>query len=305
MGAFNMNFMKSESWIKTVEIGLGARHINTIDSSGLELLWSVFTRGPVKAAYVNFPVGLEKKDASSDEQLEQHLKQLKNYGVSFANISAPKYLRQNSDFSWLHKASLPETVIDDLQNWSLNRIAASSRRKVTKSITNEVSVRTVNAIDGELLYQMYTESIRKHSGKTKYTKDYFLALCRLCSTSTDFSLGIVKTKSSESAGFIVIGHAERVSYYLHGGMLEDFKSLSPGHIAMVWGIEQARLKGSDRFNMLTSPASQHGLIRFKECMGGGTYSRHHYQISLNTIGLLAVSALSWVGKIDTLFRLQK
>lgn len=299
------SFFESESWLNILEVGLSARHLTTRDSNGHELSWAVFTRWPVKAAYVKFPLGLEGTDVCFKSSLEQHLLQLKDHNISFANISTPENLPLKLGFSWLHTASLPETVIDDLQNWSITRIAPTSRREVNKCLKNDVSVHIAKETDGEIIYEMYNESISRHSGKMKYSKKYFMELCKLGSSAIEFSLGIVRTKYSDNAGFIVIGHGDGTSYYLHGGMLERFRSISPGHISLVWGIEQARLRGNRQFNMLTSPSAQQGLVQFKERMGGNTYLRHHYRVPLNLSGRLAILTIHWMGKTASSSRSNK
>lgn len=270
----------AERWVKVLDESIAN---GSTDIGGV--WWTRFSRGPFTAAYPNFPFGLDGARQPITECINSAVPILRAAGVDLLRLSAPEctvlpgLLTPGS-------TSLVETSIADLQAWDVARLAPETRRKLRRCVASGLTMRPVDARDGEAMYRLYRATLARRRAVARYTPAYFDALCRAALEHPAFLAGKVM-HGGDTAGFIVVRHDATTSYYLHGGYDEMFASLRPGYMAMVWALQQCRARGASRFEFLASPADQPGLRRYKESFGGTSRVRVHWDLPLTASGRVA------------------
>lgn len=277
------DFLDGEAWGEVLRKGLGCRRLRTSDDGvGASIVWSVFRRATLAFAYPRFPAGLGES-IHENRVLASHLRQLRHAGVDVAQLSSPVLAALELAGS-RRSVSLPETVIDDLASWTEQRIAASAMSKIRRARKLGLRVDFAGNDDGPLLHRLYAESVVRKAGVERYGCNYFVELCHLASIDPRLSIGLAYSDTANPVGFIAVAHGQWESYYLHGGYQGSAAALRPGYACMHWAISQAKLRGSERFNFLVSPARQVALVKFKESFGGSTILRHHASVALSWRG---------------------
>lgn len=273
--------LRAPMWRTALQMGLGGAPLTTChDDHSID--WTVFKRWSIRASYANFPVGFES-DLEISPFFDKHLEQLSGAGVDLVMASMPASLALQPQ-GHCPIARLLETRISNLESWGQHRLASSTRRKLNRAKRLGFFVRDARPEDHETVAALYRESVTRKAGRIRYGTLYFRELCDIACRSAAFSIGMVCDATEEVVGFIALAHSDSKSYYLHGGFSSRAASGRPGFLAMEWGIERCKALGCTEVNLLTSPARQTELERFKESFGGTSTVRLHYRIPCSTKG---------------------
>ncbi len=243
--------------------------------------WTLFSRGPVTAAYTRFPLGWAGHEPELAGLPLAACERLRRAGVDLLRLSAPRHLlaagRSGID--------LPETILEGLSDWDADSLGAGMRRKFAAGRKAGLQVVPVAAVDGSLLHGLYRDTVSRQGGALRYTRSYFDGLCRIAGGP----LHAVKVLDGDQSpvGFLVYALDGSTAVYLHGGYRAEAGAARPGYFAMRWVLEHCRALGALKFNFLVSPADQPSLVAFKESFGGRTTLRAHWQQSLSLSGRLA------------------
>lgn len=292
----------SVQWRDIIKSGLGGRIVCLSGPNGERMPWTLISRVGLTVAFPRFPVGLVPGDEWLIADMETVKVALLEKGVDLIKMSAPATFLTKSITGNEDVISLPETCILDLHAWSADALSATVRRKFRFAESYGLVIQSVEVDDGRELHRLYINTIKRQGGRVRYTFKYFEALCSETQKSSVISVGKVVTPNNEIVGFIVVGHDERCSYYLHGGFDERFSTQRPGYFAMRWAIELSRNRGKELFNFLVSPKGQPTLRAYKESFGGQTLERLHWQQSLTSLGFATILALKAVERFRTIFR---
>ena len=281
-------FFHSSTWFSVLEGGFGARTFKT--SFDLSLSFTVFRVGPFSLAYINFPIGLTDVRESYELGKNDILQILREKNIHILNFSTP-YI--NTPFNRYRIRSLPETSIENLENWEESRLAADVRYELRRSQREGLRVREVDDRDYKHLHKIYKSTVTRHKGQVRYTSDYFSALVRISkeNNNLDCKIGFFSDEDRPCA-FIIVAHDGDTAYYLHGGYEEQYAHLRPGYKLISLAIAHARDSGCKKFNFMASPEDQPSLVKFKEKWGGNTYRLVSYRKPINLTGITLVKILN-------------
>jgi len=260
---------------------------DVIGHGGVE--WTVFSFGPLRAAYPNFPIGLTEKNISVLRDFTSTTTVLKSRGVDLARISAPSSLRIPERSGVIN---LPETRIADLSGWDTGALSAQTRRKIRKCHASGLSISHVTATDATPLHNLYLATIRRHNAKERYPRHYFERLCEASNNSEDVVVAKALIRE-EIAGFIALKLDEKCVYYLHGAYDDKFSRARPGFFSMEWAIQYSKKRRKTQFNFLTSPTDQPALRQYKESFGAESRMRAHWNESFTPLGYVASEFLKF------------
>lgn len=251
------------------------------------LTWTMFSRGPLIAAYPNFPIGLTRETAELLLSMGPALAALRAREVDLVRLSAPS---DSAPVPEQGAVLLPETRIEDLQNWSASELSSQMRRKFRKARLAGLEVQSATGKDAEALHGMYVQTVQRHRTKPRYSLEYFRCLCLEATRNADVI--VAKAMMAEDiAGFIALRLDKNVAYYLHGAYSDEFSRIRPGFFTMEWAIQHCQSLGMREFNFLTSPRNQPALRKFKESFGGSSDLRAHWDRALSWSGSAAVLAI--------------
>ena len=253
---------------------------------------TVFKKGPLTVGYLGFPIysqtESENEPYSVDRMLnaialmkeKPHLLRLPVSAFSNIHLNIKKYFVENTI----------ESCITDLCEW--NDLKTSTRRRdlryaqkrlIGKNITPDYNISSDEA------FNIYNEAIKRNSGKLRYSKKYFESLTNKTNAPWVSFFSMREEKHIKSLT-ITVRHADTV-YYLHGGGTPEALRAGASDLAMSIAITDAKNKGAKRFNFLSSPEKQPGLIRFKEKWGGESRQALTYSIPLTRLGSLIIFVL--------------
>jgi len=290
-----MGYLDDEEWLDLLRSSFkGAALVSDGASEGLHrLVWFVFRVGPLRVAYPRFPVGLEADDLANVEELRWHLTQLRNGGVDVAQISLPESSGVQLTVGH-HSVDLPDTTIQDLQSWSEAALTQSCRTKVRRAARAGLIVDGARPEEGRVVWRLYQQTITRHGGAARYPQKYFERLVELAAAGGCLRVGVARSPIHGAVGFIATAVNGSRAYYLHGGFDDAAARLRPGYLCLEWAIREAIAARCTEFRMLTSPARQTALVRYKESFGGTTQLRRHFSVpSSYFVGRIAACALAW------------
>jgi lipid II:glycine glycyltransferase (peptidoglycan interpeptide bridge formation enzyme) len=174
----------------------------------------------------------------------------------------------------------PETAITDLQTWDIGDASSNVRRDLKKAQRAGVSIAESVGLElADALYGIYHDTIRRHRGSLRYTRPYFRNLLQLSRTNPRLRVSVALVEGKVGA-FNVAAIDGSQSFYLHGGIDLDASSMRPGALLMDGAIRWAQQAGCESFNLMSSPADQVSLIRYKEKWGGTTRLHRTYTLKL-------------------------
>ena len=140
-------------------------------------------------------------------------------------------------------------------------------RKAEKSSLMPAEI--VGPAQGDAIYGMYQDTVRRHHGSLRYTREYFEGLIRLDLNNDRVRLVGVSAED-RLADFAATIRDKDTSYYLHVGTDPALRHLCTSDLLMRDIISQAQADGSSCFNFMTSPQDQPMLVRYKEKWGATT-----------------------------------
>ncbi|HEY9036604.1 MAG TPA: GNAT family N-acetyltransferase [Pseudomonadales bacterium] len=281
------------AWLAVIDQGLGCQSeiVSAPDAADNTVALSGFRRGPWRAGYANFPVGLNGEHRWFFEPfITGNGKRIATHKIDLLRIN----IDETDVTHWTHLTppdqQLPDTTIPSLQAWDESTLSSDTRYKLRRSHRDGVRIRESTTADAALVYQLYSAAIAKNSGSLRYTPRYFEALTNLAAQHRQLQIGIAEADGAP-CGFIAIAHDADASYYLHGGFFAQYRKLRPGYSAMAWAIHQSIDRHSNAFHMLPSPADQAELVKFKESFLGVTTQRLYWDIPLTARGWALKKAL--------------
>ncbi|HSS65596.1 MAG TPA: GNAT family N-acetyltransferase [Gammaproteobacteria bacterium] len=251
----------------------------------------VFPLGPFRMGYLGFPAGGGIGTLSAPASIAENLDCL-SYGRRIDAIRVPISGFSRPLLSTQRSVSAPETAIVDLAGWSADRLPPPLRRNLRKFQRSDLELRPcVDARgDAERCYRLYRGTIDRHRGRRRYSRAYFRALLEL-SLSSDRLRCTGAYAGGELAGFLVAACSGATAFYLHGASDPRFQMARPSDALFENAILWAKGVGADLFDMMSSPPSQEGLVRFKEKWGGTTRQHRTCTVAVSRIGGLAVGLL--------------
>lgn len=291
-------FFHSQAWSKVIEQGFGARNLKI--SLGTPVAFTLFKGGPFRLAYVNFPIGLVDIEETLAVITPDIAEFLRSQGAQVLHFVTPHLTQEIGQLGDIY---LPETLIENLVNWEEARLPAEVRYKVRRSRREGLRARKVSIEDSKYLYALYKATVARHGGQIRYTLKYFQALTALAEQNQylDCRVGMPADRD-EPCAFIVIAHDGDTAYYLHGGYDARYAYLRSGYGLMNLAIAYARDNGCKVFNLMTSPADQPALVKFKEKWGGVTRQIVTHREPLNFAGKVLIRALCWRDRFFKLLR---
>lgn len=242
---------------------------------------TLFRVGIFNIGYLGFPVGSASLSSVAIDTLQDADYPIPIHILRFAPSAFGAVDVSNQDtLPNLTPITIPETAITDLQKWNMASLP-KLRRDIKKA--NRSGLDILEAHSGnhdETLYRLYKTTVRRHAGNLRYPPIYFKGLVEL-SEETELIRCLLATKDDQIAGFIVTAQHGETIYYLHGGFNPIFRTYGVSDKLVHGAIEQAQQSGAECFNLMTSPADQPSLVKFKEKWGAVTRPQNIYTIEVD------------------------
>lgn len=248
------------------------------------LALTVFKKGPARMGFLGFPVSGISLHTVYQEFIEQALKAIKNMPnkplwVRFSTELHNVFL-SNDTFTYKTDNSI-NTCIDGLNLWRLE-----SSKKIAKDIKyaeKKCSALTLSSVaSGTELYELYRAAVTRNTGSVKYTAKYFAELQTL--TTGERAKLYVLRNDSEAVGMMIVVYERNTAYYIHGGTNPNYMRLGVNDFLMRHAIQEAKENNLSRFDFMSSPIEQAGLIKFKEKWGGRSKNYITYTVATSLIG---------------------
>ena len=116
---------------------------------------------------------------------------------------------------------------------------------------------------GDSLFDIYSQTVKRHGGSIRYSAVYFQELIKLSAVQPRLRV-LIATRNTDIAGFLVVARHGDTAYYLHGGATPEFQKSSPSDLLLNNAIHNAQQARSQTFSLMASPPQQPSLIRYKE-----------------------------------------
>ncbi len=243
---------------------------------------TVFRIGPFRIGYIGFPSS--RIIGGNELELEDMKKLYRIILAGKVHLLRLTLNIQNSPVtpSFPFSVSL-ETEIQDLQNWNHSYLPSSVRRNIRRAMNSRVHISDSAGMAIEpKIYALYYDTIHRHGGSLRYNAAYFHNIIEFSQSHARLRC-LVATVDDEVAGFLVLALENQTAYYLHGGTDMHKQQYRPSDFLFSTAINWARENGMKRFNMMSSPGSQLGLVRYKEKWGGVTRELRTYDICTNRL----------------------
>lgn len=276
-------FFDGPEWGDVLQKGLGAQRFYLWDSvSKLGQALTCFRRGPFYIGYLGFPICAAPEASDPPYFLDRMISTIR------AMPHRPQLLRlPTSAFGGrmltiqAKTFSAVESCIADLQAWRSDETPV--RRKDLKFARNRCdSMNISNNASGLEVFNIYAATVARHRGNMRYTSNYYAALEDMPKTSAIRTYAM--NDDTGLAGMVLTADHGKSCYYLHGGTRPDVMRMGVADLLLAHSITNARERGLTRFNLLTSPQKQSGLIRFKEKWGGISLPAPTSDVPLNILG---------------------
>ncbi|MDH3314810.1 MAG: GNAT family N-acetyltransferase [Gammaproteobacteria bacterium] len=251
----------------------------------------VFPKGPVRIGYLGFPAGGGIGSLAAPASIVEALSGL-SFGRHIDAIRVPISGFGPPALAQHRAVSVPETAIVDLPNWEAESLPSAIHRNLKKFERSELELRACDDADrdAECYHRLYLATIERHRGRRRYNRGYFRALLALSLTS-DRLRCTGAYAGNKLAAFLVAASSGRTVFYLHGASHPRYTQARPSDALFQNAILWAKKIGAEQFNMMASPASQPGLVRFKEKWGGTTRQHRTCTIPVSWIWKLAAPLL--------------
>ena len=283
----------SLTWQQLLARSFGSQTIYVWDSAMADgMAVTVFPAGPFRVGYVGFPVG---GSLSRRPLLPSHLAALKQLPtpIRLHILRVPVSAFCESVEMGLPCSDAPETAILDLQGWDVGH-SKKLHRDVKKARHADLRIIPASgASHGDELYQLYRDTVTRRGGALRYNAAYFRHLVALAESQPGVRC-LLAIKDGVTAGFVVVVKDGTIAYYLHGATAPAMKHLGVTDLLLLDGIEWARDKGAEVFNLMSSPSSQDSLIRYKEKWGGITKTNRTYELAIRRLPARLFRAALWV-----------
>jgi predicted N-acyltransferase len=268
------------AWQALLEQSFGCQSVygwNPGTSTGMTI--SNFRVGPFSIGYLGFPVGgLIGTDILNRSMAMRWREARLPYMPHCLRI--PMSAFGNHVDLKLPCSSNPETAIVDLQGWDLSSVSKKLRRDIKKARRSDLMISDVTDItEGSVLYRIYHDTVKRHSGALRYNEVYFSSLVTLGRSHPNLRC-LTARMEGEIAGFAIIARHGNTAYYLHGGSSFAFRQQSPSDLLLHEAITWARQEGCICFNFMTSSSEQPSLVKYKEKWGAVTRQHKTYVLSL-------------------------
>jgi len=237
---------------------------------------TIFKIGPFRVGYIGFPIG----GAIGASPIEPSMV----LGWKSAYFPAKLHCLRFAVSAFDNPMALdlpckktPETAILRLQQWKITNLPKLRRDVKKASSTGLQIVDAQSPAQGNILYPLYHDTVRRHGGKLRYNAGYFSSLISLAQGHPGLRC-LLAILGEEVVGFLIVVLHARTAYYLHGAANPSLKQLSPSDVLLHEAINWAQDKDMDCFNMMPSPSHQTSLVRYKEKWGGTTFDQCTYDI---------------------------
>lgn len=241
----------------------------------------VFRRGPFRAGYIGFPIGGTIRGAAVGQARIKRLldsplgKKLHILRVTESAFGPPEDVPGEP-------LQVPETCIVELadcrpeQMTKVKRNLASARRAGVH-VSSDIDPATAHQI-----WETYASTIARHGGVARYGPAYFNGLVDYA--GKDKRLRVLTARVNEHyVGYVILALHGTMAYYLHAGIRSDYQATRANDLLVAEAITIAAAAGMRSLNFMASPASQPGLIRFKEKWGGVTRMQTVWTIGVNPV----------------------
>lgn len=287
------DLFNSTPWQRVLSQGFGSTTLYGSQPDGTpQLTITVFGAGPFRIGYLGFPLG-EGVGAFKLSPETVLTWKTQPFPVAVHGLRLPVSAFSPAVELPLPVRCVPETAIEDLQNWQPQRFE-KLRRVINKA--RRSSLKIIAASDpaqGQALFRLYRDTVRRHGGSLRYPAPYFGALIGAAQTHTNLRCLLALTPEAELAGFLVLARHGDMACYLHGGIDPRLKHGYPSDLLFYHAIAWAQREGLCRFNMMASPADQASLVRYKEKWGGVTAQHKTYELSRQPVLTLAFKGAAW------------
>ncbi len=284
-------FLDGPAWGELLGIGFGAERFYLWDQEyKLGHALTIFRKGPFTMGYLGFPIcSAPDANNSSPYTLDSMIAAIGRMPnrphLLRVPISAYGSRQLLSTAGRLN--STVETCIVDLPSW--NAEAESDRRRAARRASTRLPDAYISeTASGEELEILYRQAIERNAGKRRYKASYFRALAS--SSLRQINIFPLRIKNQLISAIVSLRHGDTV-FYAHGGTLHSFMKPGAADLTMLAAISKAKSDGARRFNFLSSPEDQKGLIRFKEKWGGKSETEHTVTTPLSMIGSLLIRML--------------
>ncbi|MFC3813561.1 GNAT family N-acetyltransferase [Lysobacter sp. GCM10012299] len=221
----------------------------------------VFRRGPLRVAFLGFPIAGECFDALNAAQFEalQH--------ALAGDLRCDLVRGVRSQALEPGPGALPEVWIDDLQAWPGSRGKRIAKDLAFAARAGGGRQPVESFADGAVAYALYQQTVLGHGGRLRYTNEYFHRLLALAGQSSLLTAAAMQDGTSRTSAFAVTARHGRVAYYLHGAVEPSARACGDGDVLLARLIENARKGGALSFSLMASPRDQPGLVRYKSKWG--------------------------------------
>lgn len=269
----------SGAWQELLERSFKCRTIYACnDVEGFAI--SVFRGGPFNIGYLGFPIGDGIGSISADLGHVDLLKATRFHDMPICVRIPVSAFGQGRQLD-LPCQRNPETVIENLQEWNLRLISKNLRRDIKKAERSELLIDEANdPVIGDKLFDIYSQTVKRHGGSIRYSADYFQELIKLSKVQPRLRV-LIATQNGDIAGFLVVARHGDAAYYLHGGATPEFQKSSPSDLLLNDAIHHAQQADCKTFSLMASPPRQPSLIRYKEKWGGVTRDLKTYTAILS------------------------
>lgn len=268
------------AWQSVLEKAFRAKALYFLDADERDgFVVQVFPKGPFRVGYIGFPIGGTVKGAAIGRHRLERVREAKPSAEIHSLRLRGSAFRPAEDLS-IDAVEEPETAVLELQRYEPEAIA-KVRRDINRARRFQVIVQEISDESlAPLLYQLYVSTISRHQGVVKYNLTYFQELFVLTRVKPKVRI-LIATVTDRFAGFLVLVMEGDTAYYLHGAVDDHYRSYGVSDLLVYEAIETSKRNNMQTFNMMTSPADQGSLVKYKEKWGGTTRMHHSYDIGLN------------------------
>lgn len=247
-----------------------------------------------RIGYLGFPVAGELLDGIPQHELhELSVAVSKKSGTVMARAVRSISISMDKSVTSL----LPEIRIENLQSWTpgnkkLRRDLSFARRKASPTAVCQ------DPVTAGACFELYRETLRRHGGKARYTKEYFVRLVALSERTDLVRVYTVSLGAGTLDGFAVMARNGRTAYYLHGAVSDAGRAAGASDLLLEQVALHAQTSGCDLLSLMASPWSQPGLVEFKKKWGNEQGIVVTHDFALGKRGRVLRTLARWAGRQD-------